>query len=230
MKFRCSWSCTTIAPITTTGSTRSAWPSCAAPTKPRPISAWTYSGRNRTSRRLLAPWAATARDRSTSRRTFVPRCCAHSPRSRRGGSHWWTPSRSTGDTSKPNKIEEDGRRRKFLLYHHSMGCISGNKTEGGCSPYAPHRTREPPSMKLTTDTVAKLKLPPGKTEHVVWDNDISGFGVRLREHSATYFFRYRHGTRQPRITIGTVTAITNAKARAKAQELYARAKLAGDPA
>jgi len=85
-------------------------------------------------------------------------------------------------------------------------------------------------VKLTTDTVAKLKLPPGKTEHVVWDNDIAGFGIRLREHSATYFFRYRHGTRQPRITIGAVTAITNAKARAKAQELYARAKLAGDPA
>jgi len=85
-------------------------------------------------------------------------------------------------------------------------------------------------MKLTKDTVAKLALPPGKTEHVVWDDDIAGFGIRLREHSATYFFRYRHGTRQPRITIGAVTAIANAKARAKAQELYARAKLAGDPA
>jgi len=85
-------------------------------------------------------------------------------------------------------------------------------------------------MKLTSDTVAKLKLPPGKTEHTVWDDAIGGFGIRLREHSATYFFRYRHGKRQPRITIGAVSAIANAKARAKAAELYARAKLAEDPA
>jgi integrase len=85
-------------------------------------------------------------------------------------------------------------------------------------------------MKLTSDTVAKLKLPPSKTEHTVWDDAIAGFGIRLREHSATYFFRYRHGKRQPRITIGAVSAITNAKARAKAAELYARAKLAEDPA
>jgi integrase len=85
-------------------------------------------------------------------------------------------------------------------------------------------------MKLTSDTVAKLALPPGKTEHTVWDDAIAGFGVRLRPDSATYFFRYRHGKRQPRITIGAVSAIANAKARAKAAELYARAKLAEDPA
>src|SRR5262249_8514566 len=123
----------------------------------------------------------------------------------------------------------------MFAVHHSMGCIRGNKTERSCSPYAPHGTapHEPKAlfpMKLPTDTVAKLKLPPGKTEHVVWDDGIAGFGIRLREHSATYFFRYRHGARQPRITIGAVTAIADAKARAKAQELYARAKLAGDPA
>jgi integrase len=85
-------------------------------------------------------------------------------------------------------------------------------------------------MTLTKDAVTKLALPPGKTEHTVWDHAIAGFGIRLREHSATYFFRYRHGKRQPRITIGAVSAITNAKARAKAAELYARAKLAEDPA
>jgi integrase len=85
-------------------------------------------------------------------------------------------------------------------------------------------------MTLTKDAVTKLALPPGKTEHTVWDRAIAGFGIRLREHSATYFFRYRHGKRQPRITIGAVSAITNAKARAKAAELYARAKLAEDPA
>jgi integrase len=85
-------------------------------------------------------------------------------------------------------------------------------------------------MKLTKDTVAKLTLPPGRSEHVIWDDDISGFGVRLRPHSATFVFRYRHGARQPRVTIGNVSAISIAQARAAAAKLYARVKLGEDPA
>jgi integrase len=84
-------------------------------------------------------------------------------------------------------------------------------------------------MKLTTDTVAKLKLP-SKGERIEWDDDIPGFGVRLRPHSATYIFSYRHGGRQPKMTIGKVTALTNAKARTTAEQLYARTKLGEDPA
>ena len=84
-------------------------------------------------------------------------------------------------------------------------------------------------MKLTKDTVAKLKLP-ADTEQIVWDDDIPGFGVRLRPHSATYIFRYRHGARQPRVTIGKVSAITAQKARAEAAKLYAQVRLGDDPA
>jgi integrase len=85
-------------------------------------------------------------------------------------------------------------------------------------------------MKLTKDTVAKLALPTGNTEDVVWDDDISGFGVRLRPRSATFIFRYRHGARQPRITIGAVSAISVQQARSAAAQLYARVRLGEDPA
>jgi integrase len=85
-------------------------------------------------------------------------------------------------------------------------------------------------MKLTKDTVAKFTLPAGRNEHVVWDDDISGFGVRLRPHSATYIFRYRHGARQPCVTIGSVAAISATQARTAASQLYARVKLGEDPA
>jgi integrase len=85
-------------------------------------------------------------------------------------------------------------------------------------------------MKLTKDTIAKLELPAGATEQIVWDDDISGFGVRLRPHSATFIFRYRHGARQPRITLGKVGAITVLQARAEAAKLYARVRLGEDPA
>jgi integrase len=85
-------------------------------------------------------------------------------------------------------------------------------------------------LKLTQNAVAKLALPPSKSEHIAWDDDIPGFAVRLRPHSATWFFRYRRGARQPRVTIGAVSAISAARARAIASQLYARVKLGEDPA
>jgi integrase len=85
-------------------------------------------------------------------------------------------------------------------------------------------------VKLTKDTVTKLALPAGRDEHVIWDDDIPGFGVRLRPHSTTYIFRYRHGKRQPCVTIGSVAAISATQARAEAAKLYARVRLGEDPA
>jgi transposase len=32
------------------------------------------------------------------------------------------------------------------------------------------------------DAVAKLTLPPGVPEHLVWDDDVLGFGIRLSPH------------------------------------------------
>ena len=82
------------------------------------------SGPSRTSARLPAPWAATAKGRSTSRRTSGPRCCAHSPRSRRGGSRWWIPSRSTDDWPQP-RGNDDGRAQRASRYAGSRPfCLS----------------------------------------------------------------------------------------------------------
>ena len=35
-------------------------------------------------------------------------------------------------------------------------------------------------MKLTKEAVAALAMPPGKTDHFEWDDDLPSFGVRLR--------------------------------------------------
>src|SRR5215472_2394062 len=85
-------------------------------------------------------------------------------------------------------------------------------------------------MKLTKDTIAKLALSPGQAEIIAWDSDIPGFGIRIRLRSSNWFFRYRRGGRQPRISIGAVSAISAAQARAIASQLYARVKLGEDPA
>jgi integrase len=85
-------------------------------------------------------------------------------------------------------------------------------------------------MKLTQDAVSKLVLSPDRGERIVWDSDIPGFGIRIRLRSSNWFFRYRRGGRQPRVTIGAVSAISAAQARTIASQLYARVKLGEDPA
>ena len=36
-------------------------------------------------------------------------------------------------------------------------------------------------MRLTIKSADDLKLPVGKNDHIVFDDDITGFGIRLRE-------------------------------------------------
>jgi integrase len=85
-------------------------------------------------------------------------------------------------------------------------------------------------MKLTQSAVDSLLLPPGSSDHVVWDDDIAGLGVRLRPSGKTWFYRYRIGARQPRITLGATSVVTAQQARKTAAQLYARVKLGEDPA
>jgi integrase len=86
-------------------------------------------------------------------------------------------------------------------------------------------------LKLTVKATAGLKLPPGKTDHIEWDDDVPGFGIRLREGgSRSFIFQYKTGERQRRIALGSVTAIDISKARETAKDLYARVRLGQDPA
>src|SRR5262249_504006 len=74
-------------------------------------------------------------------------------------------------------------------------------------------------------------LPDGKKDHLWWDDDVAGFGVRLREGgSATYVFQYAIGSRQRRMSLGATSAIDISRARDTAKDLYARVRLRGDPA
>jgi integrase len=86
-------------------------------------------------------------------------------------------------------------------------------------------------MKLTTTTIRSLTLPRGKKDHIVWDDDISGFGVRLRSGgSAGFVFQYQIGNKQRRMTLGALSAVPIGSVRKTAEELYARVKLGQDPA
>ena len=96
-------------------------------------------------------------------------------------------------------------------------------------------------MKLTAATVRGLTLPAGKSEAIFFDDDIPGFGLRVREGgSRNWIFQYKLGDKQRRMALGSASAIPADKARSGyvkddekipgAEQLYARVKLGQDPA
>jgi hypothetical protein len=74
-------------------------------------------------------------------------------------------------------------------------------------------------MKLTVSSTAALKLPAGKRDHIEWDADIGGFGLRLRDGGKrAWVFQYKTGSQQRRMTFGSYPAMPVPKARERAAE------------
>lgn len=87
------------------------------------------------------------------------------------------------------------------------------------------------SMKLTKANVSKLTFPAGKTEHVVYDDEVTGFGLRMHPGGRqTWFVQYRLGQKQRRLKLGTVELVDAEKARKTAREALAKVALGMDPA
>jgi integrase len=86
-------------------------------------------------------------------------------------------------------------------------------------------------MKLTPTAIKQLVLPPGVADRIFFDDDVGGFGVRLRAGgSATFIVQYDLGGKSRRITLGSTTLLDPGAARNKARALLAQARLGGDPA
>jgi integrase len=86
------------------------------------------------------------------------------------------------------------------------------------------------AMKLNKTTVRGLQLPAGKPEAFVWDDDVRGFGVRLRAGGKrVWVVQYRVGAKQRRVTLGDVKKLDPDRARAAARERLAEVTLGRDP-
>lgn len=86
-------------------------------------------------------------------------------------------------------------------------------------------------MRLTIKSADGLKLPRGKADHIEFDEDIPGFGLRLREGgSRTWIYQYRIGSKQRRMVLGSAKSVPLALARENASKLEAKVRLGGDPA
>jgi len=86
-------------------------------------------------------------------------------------------------------------------------------------------------MKLTTASIKALELPPGASDKTFWDDDIGGFGLRLRAGGArNWVVQYDMGGKTRRVTLGTTALFDVGAARTKAKDLLAHVRLGGDPA
>lgn len=88
-------------------------------------------------------------------------------------------------------------------------------------------------MKLDTRTTATLMLPPGKTDQIFFDDELRGFGLRLRRRGnrlhSTWIAQYRVDGRQRRVTLGALAVVRPNEARDAARKLLAKASLGSDP-
>jgi integrase len=87
-------------------------------------------------------------------------------------------------------------------------------------------------MKLTSKAIVRLELPAGKIDHIEFDDELPGFGFRLRRSGdrvlRSWVCQYRaHGrTRRVRIPVELFSA---EQARAQAKQMLAQVHLGQDP-
>jgi integrase len=89
-------------------------------------------------------------------------------------------------------------------------------------------------VKLTTSAARSLAPPPGKADHIEFDDTVGGFGLRLRVGakgiSRTWVYQYDVGIKTRRMTIGSAAVVTADAARRLAGKLQAEVRLGHDPA
>jgi integrase len=89
-------------------------------------------------------------------------------------------------------------------------------------------------MKLTAQEIARYQPPQGKADHIVFAEDLSGFGLRYRAGKRTWIYQYAFGSGESRVnarmTLGEYPALPPAKARSQAEDLYAKVRLGQHPA
>jgi Arm DNA-binding domain len=89
-------------------------------------------------------------------------------------------------------------------------------------------------MKLTAKAVAALKLD-GKTDLIMFDDAMPGFGFRLRVGAGgkvlrSWICQYRHGGATRRLLLGSATVLGAEQARIMARKALGRVANGEDPA
>src|SRR6516164_1638052 len=104
----------------------------------------------------------------------------------------------------------------------------------GSYPYATQtavrRRQQRKAVKLSNRNVAALVRPASKDDVVIWDDDLPGFGIRLRGDNRSFLIQYRVGVQQRRESLGDIRKVKLEDARKAARQRFAQAQLGQDPA
>lgn len=88
-------------------------------------------------------------------------------------------------------------------------------------------------MKLTRKAIAEAAAALSRSNRdreLLWDDEISGFGIRLTRKGGAYFLNYRAaGGKERRLTLGTAAELTIEQARRKAAETKVAVRAGADP-
>jgi hypothetical protein len=86
-------------------------------------------------------------------------------------------------------------------------------------------------MKINAKTVDAIKRPAGRSEVIVYDDEIAGFGVRVREGGSRVFvFTYKVAGKTRRLTLAAAAKEAFPDIRKRALDLQAQVRLGNDPA
>jgi integrase len=87
-------------------------------------------------------------------------------------------------------------------------------------------------MKLSAQTIKTLTLPPGMKDRIFFDDEVGGFGIRLRDSGeARWIVQYDDPSgRTRKVTLGSPSLLDAAAARKAARDLLASIRLGADPA
>jgi len=89
-------------------------------------------------------------------------------------------------------------------------------------------------MKFAQASVDRFKLEAGKSEHIEFDDNMPGFGLRIRAgdkaQHRTFIAQYKIGEKHRRITLGDVRKVTLESARQEAKRIFGSVAHGHDPA
>jgi integrase len=86
-------------------------------------------------------------------------------------------------------------------------------------------------MKFTEKTVKEFQLAEGKSDATFWDDDLTGFGLRIRANGSRVFvYMYSRNGNPRKMTLGKSPGMTVQAAREIARQAYSRVIQGHDPA
>src|SRR5262249_5847055 len=125
-------------------------------------------------------------------------------------------------------------KQELAIYSRSvpyLECGGSKRWQGNAGRSCPCPAQAGGSpVKLTTTAVKTLALPPGTKDKTFWDDELGGFGLRLRAGgSRAWVVQYDLAGKSRRVTLGSTALLDVGAARARAKDLLAQVRLGGDP-